>query len=148
MINIVQNKEEVALLKSVDKSAITTDGEILEFRPDCPFRSITDLKAFDDAEKKKGVSMTDPSQYEPIESIIKRCMRGEIAYDPNKGWYGVDSEHVEDALDNYEEPVDDLTAIDDAAVAIAEAYNAQQATPPAEKQVDPSPAPSDEGVSA
>lgn len=143
MVNIVQSAADVQFLKTVDKSARTEDGEILEFRPDCPFRSVTDLKAFDDAEKKKGVSMTDPSQYEPLESIIARCRRGELYFDPNKGWYGVDSKtDIDKVLDEFEDPIDDLTNIDDMAEKLAEELNeTPDAVAPAEQQGAASPAP-------
>lgn len=142
MVNIVKSAADVQFLKTIDKSAVTEDGEIIEFRPECPFRSITDLKAFSDAEKKKGVSMTDPSQYEPLESIIARCRRGEMIFDADKGWYAVDGKHVDDALDNYEELVDDLTAIDDAAIAIQASLQQPvdaPAIPPTEGETSPSP---------
>lgn len=142
MVNIVKSAADVQFLRTIDKSAVTEDGEIIEFRPECPFRSITDLKAFSDAEKKKGVSMTDPSQYEPLESIVARCRRGEMIFDTEKGWYAVDGEHVDDALDNFEELVDDLTSIDDAAIAIQESLQKPvdvPATTPAEGETSPSP---------
>jgi len=46
-----------------------------------PFRSITDLKDFNDDEVydlKKEPSLTDPSQDESIETLVARMMRGEI----------------------------------------------------------------------
>jgi len=41
------------------------------------FRSITDLKGYDDAEKNDLPSLTDRSSYEPLQSSIKRMLRGE-----------------------------------------------------------------------
>ena len=139
MFNIVKSATDVQFLTSVDRSARTVDGEILEFRPSCPFRSITDLKAFDDAEKPKGVSLTDPSQYEPLESILARCMRGEMAFSAEKGWFSIKGDADLDAVFDADEPVDDLTAIDDLAENIVSEINQKQsATHVADEQEKPS----------
>lgn len=49
-------------------------GEILE--AECPWRTITDLKDYnDDEEYIEGTSVTSLEGYEPLESIVARCMR-------------------------------------------------------------------------
>lgn len=50
-------------------------GEIHEGRPECPFRSITDLKCFSDLETDFGESVVDTDGYEDINSIIQRILR-------------------------------------------------------------------------
>lgn len=52
-------------------------GEVLEIvEPECPFRSITDLKGYNDDESyEPGTSQVDLTGYEPLESIIARCTR-------------------------------------------------------------------------
>jgi len=47
------------------------------------FRSITDLKGYDDAEKNDLPSLTDRASYEPLQSSIKRMLRGETV--PSNG---------------------------------------------------------------
>lgn len=59
-------------LSYVDKKT----GEVKEGRPDVPFRSITDLKQYkDDEHYEEGTSMVDMTGYEPLASIVARCMR-------------------------------------------------------------------------
>lgn len=63
-------------------------GELIGGRPDCPFRSLTDLKGYnDDKFMKPGSSMVDLTGYEPLSSIISRCMRVQIG--PNGQQYQV-----------------------------------------------------------
>lgn len=52
-------------------------GEFLEIRKEpVPFRTITDLKGYDHCEHyEPGTSQVDLTGYEPLESIIARCMR-------------------------------------------------------------------------
>lgn len=150
MVTIVKSAAEVKQIVSLDRSAFNKEtGEIIEVRPDVPFRSITDLKAFSDAEKSDKPSMTDPSQYEPLESILQRCQRGELVFDASKGWYefdGNDVQNVDDILDR-EEPEDDLTFIDDQAEAIFKASQEslkKSGTPPTPAPLDPIPESSEE----
>lgn len=59
-------------LSKLDKKT----GEIIEGRPDVPFRSLTDLKQYkDDEQYEPGTSMVDETGYEPLASIVARCMR-------------------------------------------------------------------------
>lgn len=56
----------------------SSTGEIIEAEEFCPFRSITDLKRdeMEDGETyEEGTSMTSLEGYEPLESIVARCMR-------------------------------------------------------------------------
>lgn len=59
-------------------------------RANCPFRSITDLKNYDDNEIIKGPSLTDTSQYVPIDVMIKTMTQQEY------NWHKVNSHYVSD----------------------------------------------------
>ena len=47
-------------------------------RENCPFRSITDLKDYNDDEVNREPSLTDPEQDEPIGKLVARMLRGEM----------------------------------------------------------------------
>ena len=124
MQNVVLNADEAKTLMTVDRSAITADGEVIEFRPDVPFRSITDLKAFSDNEKSDMPTLTDESLYEPLEDIFRRCQRGELVAQKRGQYAGsdVDDEDLYD-VDDFE----DLTDIDAKAENLAQdALKAQE----------------------
>lgn len=59
-------------------------------RTNCPFRSITDLKSFEDNEVIKGPSLTDTSQYVPLDIMIKSMTTQEY------NWHKVNSQYVSD----------------------------------------------------
>lgn len=51
-------------------------SKIVDIRPfDTPFRSITNLRSYGDAERISGECKVDPSVDEPLEKIVARCMR-------------------------------------------------------------------------
>ena len=51
-------------------------GKIVDIRPfDTPFRSISNLRSYGDAERISGECKVDPSADEPISAIVARCMR-------------------------------------------------------------------------
>lgn len=51
-------------------------GEVKEYSVLCPFRSLTDAKDYQDGETyEAGTSVTTLEGYEPLESIVARCMR-------------------------------------------------------------------------
>lgn len=132
MQNVVSTAEEAKTLMTVDRSAITADGEVIEFRPDVPFRSITDLKAFSDNEKSDMPTLTDESLYEPLEDIFRRCQRGELIAQKRGQYAGsdVDDEDLYD-VDDFE----DLTDIDAKAENLAqEALKARESTTQAGEQ--------------
>lgn len=127
MQNVVQNADEVKQLMTIDRSAVTVDGEIVEFRPDVPFRSISDLKAYNDNEKSDMPTLTDESLYEPLEDIFKRCQRGELIAQ-KRGQYAGDVS--DDDLFDVDD-MEDLTDIDDRAENLAqEALKAQEQSEP------------------
>lgn len=85
-------------------------GEVIDFVEISPFRSITDLKDYNDNEKSDLPSLTDPSLYESLDDIFKRCQRGELIAQKRALW----SDRSEEEL--LETPLvdgDDLTVIDD-----------------------------------
>lgn len=51
-------------------------GEIIEAEELCPYRTIVDAKEYKDGETyEEGTSVTSLEGYEPLESIVARCMR-------------------------------------------------------------------------
>lgn len=131
MINKAESFQAVVASGKLDKSFLNTNtGEIVEFRPSCPFRSVTDLKAFSDDERFTKPSLTDESQYEPLQNIVARCMRGEMmAFDVKKGgWYekANGADFTDDELDT-PEPVQDLTVMDDEADRLVSLLNTPKA---------------------
>nr|QJB21656.1 MAG: hypothetical protein [Microvirus sp.] len=96
-------------------------------RKDVPFRSITDLKDFDDRTIITDPSETDPSQYVPTEILIGRIMRGESYRRP------VDREfEIHDGSDNFD--AIDITTTDgfdlaDATAILQGAAEASQSKP-------------------
>ena len=60
----------------MELSSLNT-GEVFQIQKEVsPFRTITDLKDYHDAETyEEGTSMTDLSGFEPLTSIVARCMR-------------------------------------------------------------------------
>lgn len=51
-------------------------GEIIEAEELCPYRTIVDAKEYEDGETyEEGTSVTSLEGYEPLESIVARCMR-------------------------------------------------------------------------
>lgn len=112
MLNIVKDAAEASRLRTLDRSAVTVDGEIIEARPEVPFRSITDLKAYDDAQRFYQPSLTDPSLYESLEEIFARCRRGELIAQKRARFASekiADDDLIE--VDEFE----DLTDVDDMA---------------------------------
>lgn len=66
-------------------------GEFLE--RECPFRSITDLKDFDDSETyEPGTSETEPGQGVNLKELYARCCRGEIVPQRNVGGYAIETD--------------------------------------------------------
>lgn len=59
-------------------------------RTNCPFRSITDLKDYEDNEVIKGPSETDTSQYVPLDIMIKSMTTQEY------NWHKLNSQYVSD----------------------------------------------------
>lgn len=53
-------------------------GEIVEMRPNVPFRSATDDKAYCKMEHNDGVSNVDPDSYVSIQEMEARCRRGDL----------------------------------------------------------------------
>ena len=98
-------------LTTIDRSAVTADGEIIDPRPDVPFRSISNLKAYDDAQRFYKPSLTDPTLYESLEDIFKRCQRGELVAQ-KRGTYAP-SDVADDDIEFND--IEDLTDIDDMA---------------------------------
>lgn len=132
MQNVVSTAEEAKTLMTIDRSAITADGEVIEFRPEVPFRSISDLKAFSDNEKSDMPTLTDESLYEPLEDIFRRCQRGELIAQKRGQYAGsdVDDEDLYD-VDDFE----DLTDIDAKAENLAqEALKARESATQAGEQ--------------
>ena len=152
MLNFVKDAKEASQLSTIDRSAVTADGEIIEARPEVPFRSITDLKAYDDSQRFYQPSLTDPSLYESLEDIFKRCQRGELVAQ-KRARYASDEIDDDDLfeVDGFE----DLTDIDDMAEKLArEASEKSSATSPASsdakatgaKQIENGEAPVADGV--
>lgn len=112
MLNFVKDAVEASRLRTLDRSAVTADGEILEARPEVPFRSITDLKAYDDAQRFYQPSLTDPSLYESLEEIFARCQRGELIAQKRARF--ASDEIADDDLIEVDE-FEDLTDVDDMA---------------------------------
>ena len=56
----------------------TETGEIIETRPDCPFRSATDDKGYCFKEHNSGISNVDPDSYVSIQEMEARCRRGDL----------------------------------------------------------------------
>lgn len=104
----------------LDKSVVTEDGEVIEARPDVPFRSITDLKGYNDDEVNTLPSLVDDSEYEPLESIIARCQRGELIGVRDTGYFEYSGDFNDDAVLDQEFYEQDLTAVDDAAELMAQ----------------------------
>ncbi len=87
-----------------------TTGEILETRPNIPFRSATDDKAYDGREKNSGERRIDASGYITIQEMEARCRRGDFApYYAHP--YDEDAEHLVD--DDYVEDDDVLLEVQD-----------------------------------
>lgn len=53
-------------------------GEVIETRPNCPFRSATDDKGYCFREHNSGVSNVDPDSYVSIQEMEARCRRGDL----------------------------------------------------------------------
>lgn len=53
-------------------------GEIIETRPNCPFRSATDDKGYCFKEHNSGISNVDPDSYVSIQEMEARCRRGDL----------------------------------------------------------------------
>ncbi len=150
MVNIVEKPEDIMAIKTLDQSYFNkATGEVVEFRPQVPFRSITDLKAFNDAEHNDQPTECDQTQYEPLETIIARCQRGEMVFSADKGWFQYSGKIDEDeVLDQYM-PEGDLTDIDVQAEKMFEELTSNTpATPVAEPAPAPSPAPVSESAKA
>lgn len=64
-------------INKLDLSYIDVEtGELIEGRPDCPFRSLTDNKNFDPRERKSTLpSKTVANGWQSIQSLYERCMR-------------------------------------------------------------------------
>lgn len=63
-------------------------GEVKEYSVASPFRSLTDLQDYSDGETyEEGTSTTTLEGYEPLESIVARCMR--TVRSPNGSEYQV-----------------------------------------------------------
>lgn len=99
-------------------------------REDVPFRSITDLKGFSDVELNFDPSETDSSQYEPLESLISRMMRGEII--PGNGFDDFD------VRSDTEDPwsTEDITQTDGFDLADVQPILDKVRQKPAQKEVD------------
>lgn len=76
-------------------------GEVRnEKRPDVPFRSVTDLKDFNDNEVyEPNTSLTEPGQDVNIRVLAERCERGELV--PLRSGYFVPDQYetLDEALD-------------------------------------------------
>lgn len=113
------------------------------------FRSITDLKGYQDFSKTPGGSLCDPSQYEPIESLVKRLTRGEIFVTSNAEYdedpsFDVVPPQRQDGFD-----LSDIPRYAEQAERASEALKKLKATPPSEKVEKPkeeAPKPSPEAV--
>lgn len=77
-------------------------------RTNCPFRSITDLKNFEDNEVIKGPSLTDTSQYVPLDVMIKSMTTQEYNWHKLNSQYVSDFELEKEGLLGIEE-IEDLT---------------------------------------
>lgn len=91
-------------------------GEVFEPIGGSPFRSITDLKDFSDNEKAVGESVTDPTGYEPIESVVKRMQRGdklaEFLQRQRQAQYDVkEGDDANAFLDNPPSVIDDIAEV-------------------------------------
>ena len=118
-------------------------------RPDCPFRSVTDLKAYADSEEIPDYDLTDQN-WESVASIVARMQRGEsVATRP--AYYESDYESDKDTLLDGLNPTDsydfDLADASRLQYELSQSKPAPKggqggtppATPPA-KAVEPSPA--------
>lgn len=77
-------------------------------RNNCPFRSITDLKNYEDNETIKGPSLTDTSQYVPLDIMIKSMTTQEYNWRKMHSLYVSDEEIEKDGLLGIDE-ITDLT---------------------------------------
>lgn len=63
-------------------------GEVIEAQEICPYRTILDADEYNDSETyEQGTSVTTLDGYEPLESIVARCMR--TTHSPNGTEYQV-----------------------------------------------------------
>lgn len=85
-------------------------GEVIDFVEISPFRSIRDLKDYNDDESSDLPSLTDPSLYESLDDIFRRCQRGELIAQKRAVW---SDRSEEELLDTPLMDGDDLTVIDD-----------------------------------
>lgn len=105
-------------------------------RTNCPFRSITDLKDFEDNEVIKGPSATDTSQYVPIDIMIKSMTTQEY------NWHKLNSQYISDfelekqglsGIDEIEDLTDLVTQYESTSPEVAEGTGAPDGEVPAVK---------------
>lgn len=103
-------------------------------RINCPFRSITDLKDYEDNEVIKGPSLTDTSQYVPLDIMIKSMTSQEY------NWHKLNSQYVSDfelnkqglsGLDEIEDLTDLVTQYESTSPEVAEVTGAPEGEVPA-----------------
>lgn len=82
-------------------------GEIIKSK----FRSITDLKGFNDDEKSSKPSLTTDDGYESLDDIFRRCQRGELILQRRDAVYSKQS--AEELLAQEMRDFDDMTDVDE-----------------------------------
>lgn len=82
-------------------------GEIIKSK----FRSITDLKGFNDDEKSSKPSLTTTDGYESLDDIFRRCQRGELILQRRDVTYSKQS--AEELLAQEMRDFDDMTDVDE-----------------------------------
>ncbi|MBO4643305.1 MAG: hypothetical protein J5716_01710 [Alphaproteobacteria bacterium] len=94
-------------------STLNSTTQVVKLARNPKFRSITD-GFLSEPERGFPESITDSSQYESVQSIEARCMRGELMLQKNP-IYEFDGDVTEADLDVEEPEYDELTHFDDQA---------------------------------
>lgn len=105
-------------------STLNSTTQIVKIARNPKFRSITD-GLLSDPERGFPESITDSSQYESVQSIEARCMRGELMLQKNPT-YEFDGDVTEADLDVEEPEYDELTHFDDLAEQLYQELNSNE----------------------
>lgn len=107
------------------------------------FRTIRNLRGYDDSERDFPPSEVDDSEYEDINVLVKRFMRGEIVHAGRAGTYDGDNQDpvaLMDQMSPFEQDGADLAdvpVIQEGLKSRAKARKAVKATPPTPSEEKP-----------